>query len=207
MDKGRLVIIGAGGHGKVAADVAGLDGWREVVFLDDRFGDGFHHHGHWPVVGRVADAAAQTADAFFVAVGDCEVRQKLTAVLPAGARLATLVHPSAVLSHYVHIEPGTLVCARATVNVDTRIGQGAILNTGACVDHDCHIGDFVHVCPGATLAGGVSVGPLTWVGIGATVKQGIHIGRGAMVGAGAVVVSDVADNTVVMGVPARPTSW
>lgn len=207
MHKGRLVIIGAGGHGKVAADVAELDGWREIVFLDDRFGGGFERHSHWRVVGCVADAETWQADAFFVAVGDGEKRSELTAELPDGAPLATLVHPSAVVSRYVHIEPGTLLCPRATVNVDTRIGKGVIVNTGASVDHDCHIGDFVHVCPGAALAGGVSVGASSWVGIGASVRQGISIGSGVVVGAGAVVVSDVADNTVVMGVPAKPTSW
>ena len=31
----RLVIIGAGGHGKVVADIAKLDGYEDIIFLDD----------------------------------------------------------------------------------------------------------------------------------------------------------------------------
>ena len=31
----RLLIIGASGHGKVVADIARLNGYQEIVFLDD----------------------------------------------------------------------------------------------------------------------------------------------------------------------------
>ena len=33
MDK--LVIVGASGHGKVIADIAKLNGYNDIVFLDD----------------------------------------------------------------------------------------------------------------------------------------------------------------------------
>lgn len=42
-----------------------------------------------------------------------------------------------------------------------------------------------------------------WLGAGATVLPGVTIGENAVVGAGAVVTSDVPDNTVVGGVPAK----
>ena len=31
----KLVILGAGGHGKVVADIAVKNGYEEIVFLDD----------------------------------------------------------------------------------------------------------------------------------------------------------------------------
>ena len=31
----KLTIIGASGHGRVAADIARLNGYDEIVFLDD----------------------------------------------------------------------------------------------------------------------------------------------------------------------------
>lgn len=42
-----------------------------------------------------------------------------------------------------------------------------------------------------------------WLGAAATVLPGVTIGKNAVVAAGAVVTRDVADNTVVGGVPAR----
>ena len=54
------------------------------------------------------------------------------------------------------------------------------------------------------LGGAVSVGVQAEVGIGASVIQGVAIGERAVVGAGAVVIGDVAPDTTVVGVPARP---
>ena len=42
-----------------------------------------------------------------------------------------------------------------------------------------------------------------WIGVGATVLPGVTIGENAVVAAGAVVTKDVADNTVVGGIPAH----
>lgn len=42
-----------------------------------------------------------------------------------------------------------------------------------------------------------------WLGAGVTVLPGVVIGENAIVGAGSVVTRDVADNTIVAGVPAR----
>ena len=42
-----------------------------------------------------------------------------------------------------------------------------------------------------------------WIGAGATILQGVTIGENAVVAAGAVVTTDVADITVVGGIPAR----
>lgn len=93
--------------------------------------------------------------------------------------------------------------AGAVVNVDCRIGMGVIINTAASIDHDCVLEDAVHISPGARLAGGVCVGERSWVGIGASVKQLVEIGSGVTVGAGAVVVSNMPDDCVAVGVPAR----
>jgi acetyltransferase-like isoleucine patch superfamily enzyme len=43
-----------------------------------------------------------------------------------------------------------------------------------------------------------------WIGAGSVVLPGVTIGQGAIVGAGSVVTKDVADETIVYGVPAEP---
>ncbi len=52
-------------------------------------------------------------------------------------------------------------------------------------------------------AGPVSLAEGCWIGARAVILPGITIGKQAVVGAGAVVTADVADFTIVAGVPAR----
>ena len=42
-----------------------------------------------------------------------------------------------------------------------------------------------------------------WIGAGAIILPGVTVGENAIVAAGAVVNKDVADNTIVAGVPAK----
>lgn len=42
-----------------------------------------------------------------------------------------------------------------------------------------------------------------WIGAGAIILPGVTVGQNAIVGAGSVVTKDVADNTIVVGSPAR----
>ena len=196
----RLLVLGAGGHGRVVADSAGRMGvWGCVAFLDDGGGDS--------VIGRCDDLEqlVQEGDACVIAIGDNARRMTmLKKVKDLGVPVATVVDPSAAVSDGAVLGKGTVVLPRAAVNTGAKLGSGCIVNTGATVDHDCVLGDGVHVSPGAHLGGDVSVGEGTWIGLGASIRHGACIGERAMIGAGAAVVADVASDTTVVGVPARP---
>jgi sugar O-acyltransferase (sialic acid O-acetyltransferase NeuD family) len=114
------------------------------------------------------------------------------------------IHPGAVISPSATFGEGPNVLAGAVVNSAARIGANVIVNTGAIVEQDCLLQDHSHVAPGARLGSAVTVGEGAHVGIGSCVRPGIRIGRNSIVGAGAAVVSDVPDDTIVVGVPARP---
>ena len=202
----RLVIIGAGGHGKVVADAAVITGkWSDIVFLDAAWPDRQECLGR-PIVGsdtQLKDVVA-CSDAVVVAISDGRRRLALCdEVASLNLPLATVVHPSAVISPYARIEPGTVVLARAVINPDAVVGQAAIVNTGALVEHDCVVAAGAHICPGVSLAGGASVGSRSWLGIGSAVRQGIKIGADVTVGAGSVVVKDLPDGVTAFGVPAK----
>lgn len=202
----RLLVLGASGHGKVVADCArAAGGWVEIVFFDGRFPE-LATCQSWQVAGGNEDffAAAAAGDPAFVAIGNADARLSwIDRLTLAGAHLATIVHPSAVVSPEAKIGHGSVIAPGAIVNIAVEAGAGVIVNTGASVDHDCRLGDGVHVCPGGRLAGDVTVGRASWIGIGAVVRQGIRIGAGVTVGAGAAVVSDIEDGATVAGVPAR----
>ncbi|MBR5156654.1 MAG: acetyltransferase [Clostridia bacterium] len=199
MDKKRLLIIGAGGHGKVVFDIAAKCGYLSIGFLDDA------DENNPLVLAGVSDFKKYINEAeFFVAIGNSRVREKILSDLIAnGAEIATLIHPNAVVAQNVQIGCGTVVMASAVINPDTFIGDGVIINTSSSVDHDCKVADFCHVSVGSHLCGTVNVDSHTWIGAGATVINNINICSDCMIGAGAVVVSDINVSGVYVGVPAK----
>ena len=196
----EVVIIGAGGHGKVIADIVISAGNRVLGFLDDQEGacvKGFSWLGRIEAFNRFPNAE------FVAAIGSAELRQRITSVLD-GVRWYRAVHPRAVVSPLdTDIGEGTVVMAGAVINPGARIGRHCIINTGAIVEHDNEIGDFAHISVGARLAGTVRIGTGTWVGVGASVRNNITICENVMIGAGGVVVKNITQPGVYMGVPAR----
>ena len=195
----KLTIIGASGHGRVVADIAKLNGYDEIEFLDDN--TELHSCGKWPVIG-ISELAAGIENDLFIAIGNAAVREQLMERLQ-DKHIVTLIHPSAVIAEDVEIDVGSVVMAGAVINPGTRIGKGCIINTSSSVDHDCFLEDYVHVAVGSHLAGTVCIGKGTWIGAGATVSNNISICDGCMIGAGAVVVKDITENGVYVGVPVR----
>lgn len=187
------------------ADIAELTGWEEIVFYDDAWPK-IEKNGAWRVVGdtnKLIEIFSEY-DGVIVAIGNNKIRSEKTEYLKnIGANLATLVHPSAVLSKYSSIGIGSVVVAGAVVNPYCKIGDGVIINTCSSVGHDCNLGNYVHICPGARLAGGSNIEELCWIGLGSSVRQLINIGARTIVGAGSVVVKDIPSNATAFGVPAK----
>ena len=201
----ELVILGAGGHALVAADCAILMGYKSIRFLDQSPEWANDQGLPFPCTGT-CDTFTELGDDvdFFVALGSAKMRREwVEKIQEAGKNLATLIHPSAIVSKFADSGIGTILCAQAVLGAGAKLGMGAIVNTGASVDHHCDVGDYAHVCPGARLGGSVVVGTGAWVGIGSSVIQCVRIGDNATVGAGAAVVRDVAMGKTVVGVPAR----
>lgn len=203
----KLLIIGAGGHGRVVADTAQVIGaWEAVCFLDDKYA-GEQGVSLWPIVGASGVWSEYGKDEFaiFVALGDNKKRLLLfQEIRNAGYSQPSLIHPAATVSPRSLIGEGCILSAGVVVNVGASVADAVIINTGATIDHDCQIGKAVHISPGANLAGGVCVGEASWVGIGACVKQNISIGKHVIIGAGAAVVADIIAGQTVVGVPASP---
>jgi acetyltransferase-like isoleucine patch superfamily enzyme len=56
---------------------------------------------------------------------------------------------------------------------------------------------------GAYSRGAIRVGDKAWLGTGVIILDGVSIGAGAVIGAGSVVLSDVLENAIAVGVPAK----
>jgi serine O-acetyltransferase len=99
------------------------------------------------------------------------------------------------------------------IHPGARIGRRLFIDhgMGTVIGETAEIGDDVLIYHGVTL-GGLSLKPgkrhptvrdRAVIGAGAQVLGPITVGIGARVGANAVAVSDVADHTTVVGIPAR----
>lgn len=201
-EKNKLMILGAGGHGRVVAEIAQLSGkYTDIAFLDDKAPEASFPY---PYIGKCEAFADHLADSdFFIAIGNAAIRRRLqTDVETTGGNIVTLIHPSAIISHDVTIGKGTVIMAGAIVNTGAQIGDGVILNTASSVDHDCVVEDFCHVSVDAHLCGTVHLGAGTWVAAGATVINNVTICSDCLIGAGSTVVHDISTSGVYKGVPA-----
>lgn len=199
-------LIGTGGHGKVVLDALLAAGTKltDIMARDgatERRGQTWMGLAiTWPDIAD--DLAGQ---AMHVAIGDCNVRQRLSEnAMQGGGAPLTIIHPVASVSRLAHVEAGAFVAAKAVVGPAAQLGRGVIVNHGAVVDHDCQVGDFTHLAPNSTLGGGVRVGARTLIGAGAVILPGRTIGDDVTIGAGAVVTRDVASGQTWSGVPASP---
>ncbi|CAG0972218.1 UDP-perosamine 4-acetyltransferase [Anaerolineae bacterium] len=205
----RVLIIGAGGHAQVVADI--LLRMRErnsvvnpIGYLDDDDTLQNQELLGLPVLGKVADFRLIEHDAIIIAFGSNRLRHQLHArLLRQGEHFFTATHPSAIVAQMTTIGEGTMICAGAIVGTGSTIGRNVILNTACSVDHHNQIGDYAHLAPGTHLGGQVQIGQGTLVGIGATVLPRQIIGEWSIVGAGAVVTRNIPDRVTVAGIPAR----
>ena len=195
----KVVVIGAGGHGKVVADIIRKSGDRVVGFLDDGKGEGTDFFGS-KILGKTEDAEKFSNYSFIIAIGNNKVRERIAQMR---LKFYTAIHPAAVIAEGARLGEGTAVMACAVINPDTVIGKHCIINTGAVVEHDCILGDYVHISPGAVLCGTVNVAERSWVGAGAVVKNNQNICEDVVIGAGATVVGRIAESGVYVGVPAK----
>lgn len=205
----RVLIIGAGGHASVVADILLRMRYRgeavePVGYLDDNPSLTGKKLLGLPVLGKTSDIGKLAHEAVIMAIGDNATRRRFFELLSeSGERFFTARHPNAVIAPDVTIGPGTVVCAGAIVNPQAVISSDVILNTSCSVDHHCRIDDHAHVAPGVRLGGAVVVGEGTLVGIASTVIGPCSIGPWCLVRAGSVVHQNERSGVVSLGQPAR----
>ncbi len=206
------IIFGGGGHAKVVIDcLKAMEPALSCAILDQNRSLWGQKVMGVPVMGDeslLAELVSNGAQFFVVAIGslgDSSIRRRMFEMGVAhDLKPFTVIHPRSICSAQATIGAGSQVMPGSIINVGAEIGRNVIVNTGVIVEHDCRVGDHVHIASGAVLAGGVTVGHDAHIGCGATVRETVSIGDRAIIGAGSVVNKDVPQDTLVMGVPAKP---
>ena len=201
----KLMIIGAGGHGRVVADCAQAMGrFEEIVFADASYPNR-EFNSHWPIAAQdIAWQKYLNQYEFIVAIGDNHARLTMSEeIRAAGGQLASLIHPAAVVSPYANIGDGSVIFANAVVSVNCHLGLATIVNHNATIDHDCKLDDACHIAPGTNISGGVTLGHKVWAGVGSTIIQNRQLADNVYLGAGTVVIKDIEQAGTYVGNPAR----
>lgn len=203
-----IVIIGGGGHAKVAISIIKKIGSYNIIGYTD-----FTDNG--PILGISYLGKDDNLSALIkkyinlsahVGIGMTDLSEKRKRIQESVSSLSInfpkIVSPRAIVNEDVLIGDGTALFDGVIVNSGSRIGKGVIVNTKASIDHDCIISDYVHIAPGVTLSGGVKIGTNSFIGAGAIVIPNIEISPNVIVGAGAVVVRNIEEAGTYAGVPA-----
>lgn len=201
---GRLVVVGAGGHGRELVALAQAAGWEVAgVVSADLPAPGLLDRLGVPWLGGL-EALAGLGLPAALGVGYPDVRARVADELAErGIPAVTLVHPTAVVGPDVELGEGVVVQAAAQLTTNVRLGRHTHVGVGAVVSHDCRLGDFVTLAPRVALSGDVTLADRVFCGVGSVIVPGCSVGEGATIAAGAVVVGDVPAGVTAKGVPAR----
>jgi len=210
----RLVILGTAGNSIDILDL--LESLHEqdrngsyecVGFLDDAPELHRTQIRGIPILGPLA-AARELPDCMFVnGIGSPNTFTKKAEIISrAGVptdRFVTIVHPSASVSRTALLGRGTVIFPNVTIASNVRIGDHVIILSNSVINHDASIGDCVCITSGVCVSGGVTIGRSTYLGSNCSIIEQIAIGERCLVGMGSVVLNRVADNSIVVGNPAR----
>jgi NDP-sugar pyrophosphorylase family protein len=142
-----LLIVGAGGYGQLVREIAEINGYEKIDFLDDIS----------PLaVGKIDELEARESDydASIVAIGNSVVREEVFSKLQ---RPVTLIHPTAVVSSTATLGHGCVIEANAVVNSEAVIGTASFICAGAVVNHNTVVNEFCQIDCNAVVGSGAEV--------------------------------------------------
>ena len=183
----RVIVIGAGGHGRSVAEAILLLGRDELVGFVDDGADPNAKVWTYPILGRTDSlhTLRALADTVVVAIGNNAVREKLhSRVRDGGFELLNVIHPAAFVSPTATLGAGCAVMAGAVVGTEAKLGEGVIVNCGATVDHHCRVDAFGHLGVNACMAGGSVLGHRARMQAGSALGYGVQVERDAVLAPG-----------------------
>jgi sugar O-acyltransferase (sialic acid O-acetyltransferase NeuD family) len=175
--KGKIILIGGGGHCKSCIDVIEQEGRFTIAGIVDVREKKQHNVLDYPVIGTDADLAEliKTFRDVLITLGQIKSpnrRMELFNMLKQmGAHFPVIQSPLAYVSPHAQVAEGTIVMHHALINAGAKVGRNCIINTKALVEHDAVIEDHCHISTGAVVNGGVTIGSGSFFGSGAVSKE------------------------------------
>ncbi|MCE1189122.1 MAG: 2,3,4,5-tetrahydropyridine-2,6-dicarboxylate N-acetyltransferase [Ignavibacteria bacterium] len=121
------------------------------------------------------------------------------------------IEPGAIIRDKVEIGDNCVIMMGAVINIGAVIGEKTMIDMNTVIGGRAIVGKECHIGAGTVIAGVIEppsaepvvIGDNVVIGANAVVLEGVKVGNGSVIAAGAIVVSDVPENVVVAGMPAR----
>lgn len=203
-----IIIVGASGLGREIADwIEDINEvsptWNILGFLDDNLEALKGYPSDYKVLGKISDWNPKPDQWFVCGLAFPEVKRHCVGLLQAkGAKFATIIHPTALISKFAEIGEGTVITQRSGLNTNTKVGKFVTLLESR-MGHDSSIGDFSTLSGDCNINGHVSIGQDVYVSCGVSIAPSKKIGDGAKIGIGSIVISNVKPGVTVFGNPAK----
>lgn len=205
----KIVIAGAGGFGRELLqwikDINEITPtWEILGFIDDNLNalDGVETDAK--VVGTIKDYVGKEDEEVALAFGSPELKRKIVSILKAkGAKFATIIHPTALLSPFAHYGEGFIMFPYSKLSCNSTVGDFVTL-LSTPIGHDNVIGDYTVISGGCNIVRNVKIGQDVFLAAGVCIAQDVIIGDGAYLGLGSVILKDVKPGAKMFGNPARP---
>lgn len=199
-----IAVYGAGGHGKVVAEILLACGHRLQAFIDDNVSLRGSSVLGLPVFPANEWLRSHGQARVALGIGINVAREQVAMrIRHSGCTVLTIIHPGAFVARSANIAEGAVVMPGAVLNADCGIGDGVIINSGAIVEHDAQIGRYAHMSPNSAAGGGAQIAAYAHIGMGASILPLKRVGINCVIGAGAIVTSDIPDNQLAYGIPAK----
>ncbi len=199
----NIVVVGTGGAGKetkwlIERINAVTPTYNFLGYIDVEPGDG--------IIGDDKFITETTEDLdVVIAMGSMEQRKFLYELYKKNplVHFPNLIDPTAIVSEYVTLGEGNVICAGAIITVNVKIGNQNLINFNCTIAHDCTLGDYNTLNPNANVSGACTLGNLIEVGTGSQIVQGKTIGDETHIWAGSCVIKNTKGRCEVVGVPAK----
>lgn len=179
MSKEKLLLVGAGGFGRMVAEQALLQ--YDCAFVDDGQPVGTEVCGI-PVIGRIASLPElrKSYDLLAVGVGNNSFRAQVYERAAAmGYTFPNIIAPSAYVSPFAKLGVGCVILQNACVQNGAVVGNGVLLNAGTEVHCDAVVEDYVLIYANSIVRTGAKVGRYARIGSNVTVCNSAVVSDGA----------------------------
>lgn len=204
----NLIIIGAGGMGRVMNDMAreSLGYGKEFCikgFIDDDQNALKDFSGYPELLSTISNYAVEKEDIFICSIGGLGRKNCMMRIIEKGGEFINLIHKDARIGTGVKMGKGNIVGAFTTIAANAEIGNYNFIQSYTIVGHDVVIGDWNRIDSRVMCVGGIRIGNENMIHTSAVLNHNVTVGDNTHVGACSFAINNVPNGVSVFGNPAR----